>query len=129
LIGVYGDKRKRRKVILIPKHDIATQKWCNLCETVKQHQEFYADKMTKDGLNANCKACKIERKRKRKEEKKKNEPLPAPEKKLSDEKLNEIKSKNPLERFSKNELIELLKEKGIKFSKKKTKGEMIKVLE
>ena len=132
LIGVYGDKRKRRKVILIPKHDIATQKWCNLCETVKQHEEFYADKMTKDGLNANCKACKIEQKRKRKEEKKKNELIPPPEKKLSEEeqqKLKEIQSKNPLERFSKNELIQLLKEKGIKFSRKKTKGEMIKVLE
>lgn len=131
LIGVYGDKRKKRKVITIPKHDIATQKWCNLCETVKQHHEFYADKMTKDGLNANCKACKGEQKKKQKEQKKKNTP-PPPEKKLSEEeqeKVKQIQSKNPLERFSKNELIQLLKEKGVNISRKKTKGEMIKILQ
>jgi hypothetical protein len=131
LIGAYGENRKQKKVTTIPKHDITNQKWCNLCETVKEHKDFYTNKMTKDGLHANCKACKGEQKKKHKEEKKKNTP-PPPEKKLSEEeqqKLKEIQSKNPLERFSKNELIELLKEKGIKFSKKKTKGEMIKVLE
>ena len=131
LVGVCGEDRKRQKKVAIPEHNIETQKWCNLCETVKEHKDFYTNKMTKDGLHSNCKACKREQKKKQKEEKKKNTP-PPPEKKLSEEaqqKLKEIQSKNPLERFSKNELIELLKEKGIKFSRKKTKGEMIKVLE
>ena len=67
LIGVYGDKRKRRKVVVIPKFATSTHKWCNLCESVKEHKDFYADKMKKDGLNANCKACKNEQKKKYKE--------------------------------------------------------------
>ena len=130
LIGVYGDERKRRKVIVIPKHDTSIQKWCNLCETVKEHKDFYAEKMKKDGLNPNCKACKNEQKKKQKEEKKKNMP-PPPEKKLTEEekeKINQIQSKNPLERFSKNELMELLKEKGMKVSHKMTKIMMIESL-
>jgi hypothetical protein len=59
LIGVYGDKRKRRKVVIIPNFDTTTHKWCNLCESIKTHEDFYADKMKKDGLNANCKACNL----------------------------------------------------------------------
>lgn len=130
LVGVYGDKRKRRKIVTIPKHDTSIQKWCNLCETIKEHKDFYPDKMKKDGLSANCKACKSDQKKKRKEEKKKNMPQP-PEKKLTEEekeKINQIQSKNPLERFSKNELIELLKEKGMKASHKMTKNIMIESL-
>ena len=129
LVGVYGDKRKRRKIVTIPKHDSSIQKWCNLCETVKEHKDFYAEKMKKDGLNPNCKACKNEQKKKQKE-KRKNMPQP-PEKKLTEEekeKINQIQSKNPIERFSKNELMELLKEKGIKVSHKMTKNIMIESL-
>ncbi len=130
LIGVYGDERKRRKVIVIPEHNTSIQKWCNLCETVKEHKDFYPDKMKKDGLAANCKACKSNQKKKLKEEKKKNAP-PAPEKKLTEEekeKIKQIQSKNPLERFSKNELMNLLKEKGMKASHKMTKNIMIESL-
>ena len=62
LIGQYGDNRKRRKVITIPEYDITTHKWCNLCETVKEHKDFYNDKHKKDGLGANCKECKSKQK-------------------------------------------------------------------
>ena len=41
LIGVYGDKRKKRKVIVIPEFDATTHKWCNLCESVKELDKFY----------------------------------------------------------------------------------------
>ena len=130
LTGVYGDKRKRKKTVAIPEHNTETQKWCNLCETVKEHTDFYPDKMKKDGLNANCKACKSDQKKKQKEEKKKNMP-PPPEKKLTEEekeKIIQIQSKNPLERFSKNELMNLLKEKKMKASHKMTKNIMIESL-
>ena len=70
LTGVYGDKRKRRKVVVIPTFDTTTHKWCNLCENVKEHKDFYADKMKKDGLNANCKTCKNNQKKNLKEKKK-----------------------------------------------------------
>jgi hypothetical protein len=73
LIGVYGDKRKRRKVVVIPTFDTTTHKWCNLCESVKEHKDFYADKMKKDGLNANCKTCKNNQKKKWKEKKKEDD--------------------------------------------------------
>jgi len=70
LTGVYGDKRKRRKVVAIPTFDTTTHKWCNLCENVKEHKDFYADKLKKDGLNANCKTCKNNQKKNLKEKKK-----------------------------------------------------------
>lgn len=58
LTGVYGDNRKQRKIVAIPKFDVTIQKWCNLCETVREHSDFYKASNTKDGLNPNCKACK-----------------------------------------------------------------------
>jgi hypothetical protein len=63
LRGVYGDDRKQRKVVAIPKFDCTTHKWCNLCETVKEHADFYKANYTKDGLNPNCKACKANQKK------------------------------------------------------------------
>lgn len=59
----YGDDRKRKKLVVVPEFDITTQKWCNRCETVRSHSDFYNDKMTKDGLGANCKQCKHEQKK------------------------------------------------------------------
>ena len=63
LVGQYGDKRKRRKVVTLPKFDVLTHKWCNRCEKVKEQNLFYKQSGTKDGLNANCKECKSEQKR------------------------------------------------------------------
>jgi len=59
----YGDERKKKKIVQIPPFDTTTHKWCNRCETVRSHDEFYNDKMTKDGLGANCKICKAHQKR------------------------------------------------------------------
>lgn len=59
----YGDDRKRKKLVVVPEFDITTQKWCNRCETVRSHSDFYNDKMTKDGLGTNCKQCKHEQKK------------------------------------------------------------------
>jgi hypothetical protein len=56
--STFGDKRKRRKIVAIPKYDSVTHKWCNLCENVKEHKSFNNSKDTKDGLYANCKECK-----------------------------------------------------------------------
>ena len=70
LIGVYGDRRKKRKIVTLPKFDTTSHKWCNLCESVKNQSDFYADKATKDGLNSNCKACKNHQKKIYKENKK-----------------------------------------------------------
>jgi len=58
----YGDKRKRRKRVVIPKFDTTTHKWCNLCENVKEHKLFGTDKGNKDGLYSNCKTCKAKQK-------------------------------------------------------------------
>jgi hypothetical protein len=69
LIGVYGDERKKRKVVIIPEFDTTTHKWCNLCESIKKHTDFYTDKGKKDGLNANCKKCKSNQKKNNKEKK------------------------------------------------------------
>ena len=61
--STYGDKRKRRKVVTIPKYDSTTHKWCNRCESIKEHKLFNNSKDTKDGLFANCKECKKEQKK------------------------------------------------------------------
>ena len=133
LVGVYGDKRKRRKVIAIPDHDSSVQKWCNLCENLKEHKEFYPDKMKKDGLNANCIACKANQKKKRielrKARKQEGEEEEEP-KKIDKEKLQQIQEKNPFERYTKNELREILKDKHnlTSVGYKKTKKEIIAML-
>jgi hypothetical protein len=62
LTGQYGDKRKRRKIVVIPKHDTLMDKWCNRCESVKSRDLFYKDTSTKDGVGSNCKKCKLEQK-------------------------------------------------------------------
>ena len=69
LTGVYGDKRKVMKVVPIPDHDKNTHKWCNLCESIKEHSCFYKARQTKDGLCSNCKACKHKQKITNKEKK------------------------------------------------------------
>ena len=122
LIGVYGDKRKRRKVVVIPEHDVTFQKWCNLCETIKEHKDFYPDKAKKDGLNANCKACKVRQKEKKKIPKPDINPVVVVNPKI-------VQERNPLERYSKNELREVAIEKGIKITFKKTKDELIKMIQ
>jgi hypothetical protein len=63
LVGVYGDKRKIRKIVKIPEYDEVTQKWCNRCEKVHSRENFFKSKDTKDGLYANCKNCKNEQKK------------------------------------------------------------------
>jgi hypothetical protein len=122
--GKYGENRRQRKVVDIPKYDTTSSKWCNVCESVKEHKEFYPDKTKKDGLNSNCISCRTDLKRKYKEQKQqqKEQDYPQPEVK------QQIEAKNPLERFSKVELIHLCQEKGITVSIKKTKPEMIKML-
>jgi len=70
LRGRYGDKRKKRKVVVIPKFDILSEKWCNRCESVKTRQSFYKCSTSKDGISANCKDCKTDQKRKYMEQKK-----------------------------------------------------------
>ena len=64
LRGRYGDKRKKRKVVVIPKFDILSEKWCNRCESVKTRQSFYKCSTSRDGISANCKDCKTDQKRK-----------------------------------------------------------------
>jgi hypothetical protein len=63
LTGVYGDKRKVKKVVEIPEYDKETHKWCNLCESIKELDKFHKTKDTKDGLCANCKSCKAKQKK------------------------------------------------------------------
>lgn len=60
---IYGDDRKRQKLVVKPEFDITTHKWCNRCEKVRLHGDFYSSKDTKDGLNPNCKICKAEQKK------------------------------------------------------------------
>jgi len=68
LTGVYGDNRKRQKVVVIPAYNTTTHKWCNRCESVKKHEEFHNSSSTKDGLMSNCKACKAEQKQNKKKQ-------------------------------------------------------------
>lgn len=78
LVGQYGDDRKKRKVVVVPKYDVLTHKWCNRCENAKERKFFNKDVGAKDGLNANCKECKADQKtiyneKKKKEKEKTNE--------------------------------------------------------
>ena len=57
----YNEKCRRDKPM--PQFDPNTHKWCNRCESVKQHDDFYNCASTKDGKTANCKACKTEQKK------------------------------------------------------------------
>ena len=59
----YNEKCRRDKPL--PEFDPATHKWCNRCESVKEHAQYYSCSSTKDGLCSNCKACKTEQKKKK----------------------------------------------------------------
>jgi len=59
----FGENCKIVKTVAIPAHDNLVEKWCNRCEKVKPFSDFYNDKMSKDGLGANCKSCKADQKR------------------------------------------------------------------
>ena len=66
--------RKKRKTVAIPAFNVTIEKWCNLCEKVKKHDQFHKAGYTKDGLNSNCKECKQNQKqeylKKKREDKK-----------------------------------------------------------
>ena len=143
LVGVYGDNRKKKKVVTIPEYDTTTHKWCNRCESVQEYKNFQLDKSSKDGHYPNCKSCKAEQKRiyleKKKKEKEKEEQkeegkeeqketIPIEVIKEDKERLEEIQSKNPLERYMKTELMQLMRSKGIKVTFKMTKSAMIEKL-
>lgn len=125
-ISKYGENRRQRKVVDIPKYDTTSSKWCNVCESVKQHNEFYPDKTKKDGLNSNCISCRTDLKKKYKEHKqqKGNDNHQTQLEEIT----KQIENKNPLERFSKVELIHMIRKKGMTVSMKETKLEMIKML-
>ena len=73
LTGVYGDKRKRRKVVVLPEFNTTTHKWCNRCESVKEYNDFGRDGTSKDGYCSNCRDCKTDMKRKYKQKVKEKE--------------------------------------------------------
>lgn len=64
----YNEKLRRDKPL--PSYDTSTHKWCNRCESIKLHEEFYNTTSTKDGLSPNCKECKREQKQKQIEKRK-----------------------------------------------------------
>jgi hypothetical protein len=140
LVGVYGDNRKRRKKVVIPQFDPTTHKWCNRCENVKEYKDFMKDKSTKDGHNANCKACKLEQKkiqRDKKKQLKETEAEGAEEAKAEgtdviedgiDEE-EDIIDRDPLYRFQKAELRRMMKAKGLKVTLKMNKTVMINKLQ
>jgi hypothetical protein len=117
LIGVYGDKRKRRKVVTIPEFDTTTHKWCNLCESVKEHTEFYADKDKKDGLNANCKQCK-------RNQKKKNNI-----KKMEDKEIDKsVFNEEFIHKYTTSDLRKIAKNNNLNFTTHHTKAELITII-
>jgi hypothetical protein len=117
LIGVYGDKRKRRKVVTIPGFDTTTHKWCNLCESVKEHTEFYADKDKKDGLNANCKQCK-------RNQKKKNNI-----KKMEDKEIDKsVFNEEFIHKYTTSYLRKIAKNNNLNFTTHHTKAELITII-
>lgn len=117
LIGVYGDKRKRRKIVTIPEFDTITHKWCNLCENVKEHNEFYADKDKKDGLNANCKQCKSN-------QKKKNKIKKMDEKEIDKSVFNE----EFIHKYTVSDLRNIAKNNNLNFTTNHTKPELIIII-
>jgi len=74
LTSVYGENRKIREKTIIPEYDITTHKWCGRCKTVRPLQEFYNDKMSRDGLCPNCKTCKRDQKQLQKQRSKESCP-------------------------------------------------------
>jgi hypothetical protein len=143
LVGVYGDNRKQRKKVVVPQFDPTTHKWCNRCENVKEYKDFMKDKSTKDGHNANCKACKLEQKKIQRDKKKqlKEETKAKTEEtkaKTEEDKKAEvigideeedIIDRNPLYRFQKVELMRMMKAKGLKVTFRMNKTFMINKLQ
>lgn len=67
----YNEKCRRDKPL--PEFNTTTHKWCNRCESVKEHDQFYRTSTTKDGMCSNCKSCKAEQKKNRNNQKNPNE--------------------------------------------------------
>ena len=133
LIGVYGDKRKKRKVIVIPEFDATTHKWCNLCESIKEHKDFYSDKSKKDGLNPNCKDCKNIQKnnyrQKLKEEEKDLENNNEKEDIKEDDEFDKnIFDENFADKYSKYDLCKIADNNNLKFTKNHTRAELIHII-
>ena len=127
LIGVYGDKRKKRKVIVIPEFDATTHKWCNLCESIKEHKDFYSDKSKKDGLNPNCKDCKnIQKKnyRQKLKEEEEEEDIINEE----DEFDKNIFDENFADKYTKYDLTKIADNNNLKFTKNHTRAELIHII-
>jgi hypothetical protein len=68
LTSTYGENRNKKEKTIIPSYDITTHKWCNRCKNIRHLDEFYNDRMSRDGLCPNCKTCKSEQKNLRKQE-------------------------------------------------------------
>ena len=133
LIGVYGDKRKKRKVIVIPEFDATTHKWCNLCESIKEHKDFYSDKSKKDGLNPNCKDCKnIQKKNYRQKEKEKDLENNNEKEDIKEEEEEEfdknIFDENFVDKYSKYDLCKIADNNNLKFTKNHTRAELIHII-
>jgi hypothetical protein len=135
LIGVYGDKRKKRKDITIPNFDSSVYKWCNLCESVKVHKEFYHDKFKKDGLNANCKACKKTQKINYINKIKYIKPIENIEEKNIDtfQEINEKFDKNVFDekyihKYTIYDLHKICENKNLKFNRKMAKNDLINTI-
>ena len=133
LIGVYGDKRKKRKVIVIPEFDATTHKWCNLCESIKEHKDFYSDKSKKDGLNPNCKECKnIQKKNYRMKIKDKDNTVED----INDEDISDneqefdknIFDEKFVDKYTKYDLTKIADNNNLKFTKNHTRVELINII-
>ena len=134
LIGVYGDKRKKRKVIVIPEFDATTHKWCNLCESIKEHKDFYSDKSKKDGLNPNCKDCKnIQKKNYRQKLKEEEKDLENNNEKEditdNEEEFDKnIFDENFADKYTKYDLTKIADNNNLKFTKNHTRAELIHII-
>lgn len=72
LTTIYGENRRKVEKTVIPNYDITTHKWCNRCKNIRRLDEFYNDRMSRDGLSPNCKICKAEQKKLQKQKKQTN---------------------------------------------------------
>jgi hypothetical protein len=117
--STYGDKRKRRKIVAIPKYDTTTHKWCNLCETVKEHEMFYNDTGNKDGLGSNCKDCK------------KNQKIQHKNKIVKEQNIDDILEEKNIDiekKYTRKDLIIIAKENNITKYSSLNKTEFINLL-
>jgi hypothetical protein len=63
LTTIYGENRRKVEKTIVPDYDITTHKWCNRCKNIRRLDEFFNDRMSRDGLCSNCKICKAEQKK------------------------------------------------------------------